>query len=103
MEDDLTGVFSLGEVSIAEIVSLSQCAMGIGPCCLKMSARALNEEEMTQISLSRCVWVTKPLGCAELGEEMETQPSALSSHSVTWGWCQWTSKIEVAMPGETGT
>lgn len=27
---------------MAEIVSLSQCAMGIGPCCLKMSARALN-------------------------------------------------------------
>lgn len=47
MEDDLTGVFSLGEVLIAEIVSLSQCAMGIGPCCLKMSARALKEEEMT--------------------------------------------------------
>lgn len=48
MEDDLTGVFSFGEVSIAEIASLSQCAMGIGPCCLKMSARALNKVEMTQ-------------------------------------------------------
>lgn len=42
MEEDLTGVLSLGEVSMAEIVSLSQCAMGIGPCCLKISARALN-------------------------------------------------------------
>lgn len=30
---------------MAEIVSLSQCAIGIGPCCLKMSARALGREE----------------------------------------------------------
>lgn len=37
-------MFSLGEVSMAEMVSLSQCAMGIGPCCLSMSARALNKE-----------------------------------------------------------
>jgi len=29
---------------MAEIVSLSQCAIGIGPCCLKMSARALRRE-----------------------------------------------------------
>lgn len=30
---------------MAEIVSLSQCAIGIGPCCLKMSARALRREK----------------------------------------------------------
>lgn len=47
MEDDRTGVFSLGELSMAEIVSLSQCAMGIGPCCLRMSARALKERDHT--------------------------------------------------------
>lgn len=44
MEEVLTGVFSLGEVSMAEIVSLSQCPIGIGPCCLRMSARALGRQ-----------------------------------------------------------
>lgn len=45
MEEVLTGVFSLGEVSMAEIVSLSQCPIGIGPCCLRMSARALGRHK----------------------------------------------------------
>lgn len=30
---------------MAEIVSLSQCPIGIGPCCLRMSARALGRQK----------------------------------------------------------
>lgn len=43
---------------MAEIVSLSQCAIGIGPCCLKMSARALRREreKKKHIFTKRAEW-----------------------------------------------
>lgn len=44
MDEVLTGVLSLGEPFIAAKFSQSYCDMGMGPCCLRMSARALQSK-----------------------------------------------------------
>lgn len=48
MDEVLTGVLSLGDPFIAAKFSQSYCDMGMGPCCLRMSARALKTEKKKQ-------------------------------------------------------
>lgn len=45
MDEVLTGVLSLGEPFMAAKFSQSYCDMGMGPCCLRMSARALEKKK----------------------------------------------------------
>lgn len=50
MDEVLTGVLSLGEPFMAAKFSQSYCDMGMGPCCLRMSASALEKQEAKAVN-----------------------------------------------------
>lgn len=83
---------------MAEIVSLSQCAMGIGPCCLKMSARALNGRRQHSEVPWAGVQATKASDAfSEAGGD---EPGhSTHSHCFLWGWAQRECRLELAMLG----
>lgn len=49
------GVLSLGEPFMAAKFSQSYCDMGMGPCCLRISARALEPHKHEQLLEAFCV------------------------------------------------